>query len=93
MWRRPRDRAGSDGADKVPRYIDPSVELNLGLWMLFAGATVLLFTRVWIKVTRRHGLWYDDYILIASWVSTRISNTGTLVKHDVHSSSFLSTMP
>jgi hypothetical protein len=49
-------------------YVDPSVELNLGLWGLFAGASAFLALRIWIKITRRHGLWYDDYILLASWV-------------------------
>lgn len=49
-------------------YVDPSVQLNTGLWTLFAGATLFLALRVWIKITRRHGLWYDDYILLVSWV-------------------------
>jgi len=64
-----RLREEKDGAEHVTSYVDPSLQLNLGLWFLFAGATVLLFLRVWVKVTRRHGLWYDDYILITSWVS------------------------
>lgn len=51
-------------------YVDPSLELNLGLWMLFAGATVFLALRIWIKITRRHGLWWDDHILLVSWVGT-----------------------
>lgn len=50
-------------------YVNPEKELNAGLWTLFAGATVFLGLRIWIKLTRRHGLWYDDYILIISWVS------------------------
>ena len=49
-------------------YVDPSVQLNTGLWTLFAGASLFLALRVWIKITRRHGLWCDDYILIACWV-------------------------
>ncbi|KAK9777059.1 hypothetical protein SCAR479_06127 [Seiridium cardinale] len=50
----------------VSEFVDPTLQLNLGLWFLFVGATLLLTTRVWIKITRA-GLWYDDYILIASW--------------------------
>jgi hypothetical protein len=65
-----RFRKENDGAEDVTNYVDPSLELNLGLWMLFAGATLLLLLRVWVKITRRHGLWWDDYILITSWVST-----------------------
>lgn len=50
-------------------YISPQKEVNLGLWTLFAGAAVFLSLRLWCKWTRRTGLWYDDYILIISWVS------------------------
>ena len=49
-------------------YVNPEVVLNVGLWMLYAGATVFLALRVWIKVTRRHGLWWDDHILLLTWV-------------------------
>lgn len=51
-------------------YVDPSVQLNVGLWTLFAGASLFLALRVWIKITRRHGLWHDDYILLITWVCT-----------------------
>ncbi|KAH7380436.1 hypothetical protein DE146DRAFT_624766 [Phaeosphaeria sp. MPI-PUGE-AT-0046c] len=56
-------------------YVDPSVQLNTGLWTLFAGATIFLALRVWIKITRRHGLWYDDYILLISWCILAINNS------------------
>jgi hypothetical protein len=56
-------------------YVDPSVRLNVGLWTLFAGASAFLALRVWIKVTRRHGLWYDDYILLVAWVCFSTLNT------------------
>lgn len=67
MWLRPR---ASDGADSITNYVDPQKELNAGLWTLFAGASVFLGLRLYCKITRRHGLWYDDYILILAWVST-----------------------
>lgn len=60
-------RATNDGP--VHAFVNPFVELNAGLWSLFAGATVFLALRLWCKITRRHGLWYDDYILVISWVS------------------------
>ncbi|KAH6999262.1 hypothetical protein BKA56DRAFT_469408 [Ilyonectria sp. MPI-CAGE-AT-0026] len=44
------------------------------LWTLFAGATVFLALRLWVKVTRRHGQWYDDYILIVSWIVLLANN-------------------
>jgi hypothetical protein len=49
-------------------YVNPFAELNVGLWSLFAGATAFLAARVWVKLSWGHRLWYDDYILIVSWV-------------------------
>lgn len=50
-------------------YYDPSVQIWIGLWALFSGVSVFLGLRLWCKITRRHGLWYDDYILIFAYVS------------------------
>ncbi|KAF1849484.1 uncharacterized protein K460DRAFT_376104 [Cucurbitaria berberidis CBS 394.84] len=58
-----------------PKYVDPSVQLNAGLWSLFAGATIFLALRVWIKVTRGHGLWWDDHILLVTWVILAANNS------------------
>ncbi|KAH9866025.1 hypothetical protein J1614_008589 [Plenodomus biglobosus] len=55
-------------------YVDPTVRLNIGLWTLFAGATLFLALRIWIKITRRHGLWWDDRILLISWVILLANN-------------------
>lgn len=51
-------------------YVNPEVQLNLGIWFLYAGATAFLSLRIWIKITRRHGLWWDDWILLVTWVCT-----------------------
>jgi hypothetical protein len=67
MWLGPREK--NDGAEHVTNYVNPEKELNAGLWSLFSGATVFLFMRVYCKITRGHGLWYDDYVLILAWVS------------------------
>ncbi|EKG15479.1 hypothetical protein MPH_07291 [Macrophomina phaseolina MS6] len=56
-------------------YVNPEKELNAGLWTLYAGATAFLALRVWIKITRRHGLWYDDYILLVSWIILTANNS------------------
>ncbi|KAH7139878.1 hypothetical protein B0J13DRAFT_558589 [Dactylonectria estremocensis] len=61
----PRD---DDEDEPVHPFVSPWVELNAGLWSLFAAATLFLALRVYVKVTRRHGLWWDDYILILSWM-------------------------
>lgn len=49
-------------------YVSPEREVYIGLWCLQAGATLFLSARLWAKLTRRHGLWWDDYILITTWV-------------------------
>ncbi|KAJ4343437.1 hypothetical protein N0V87_000202 [Didymella glomerata] len=56
-------------------YVNPEVPLNLGLWFLYAGATFFLALRVWIKVTRRHGLWWDDWILLVTWIILTVNNS------------------
>ncbi|KAJ8106990.1 hypothetical protein OPT61_g9174 [Boeremia exigua] len=56
-------------------YVNPEVPLNLGLWFLYAGATFFLALRVWIKITRRHGLWWDDWILLVTWIILSINNS------------------
>ncbi|KAF1927660.1 uncharacterized protein M421DRAFT_64860 [Didymella exigua CBS 183.55] len=56
-------------------YVNPEVPLNIGLWSLYAGATFFLALRVWIKVTRRHGLWWDDWILLVTWIILSINNS------------------
>ncbi|KAI7778409.1 hypothetical protein LA080_002179 [Diaporthe eres] len=48
--------------------VDPTNEVNAGLWSLFATTTVFLAARLWCKITRRNGLWWDDHILIFSWL-------------------------
>ncbi|KAF7879296.1 hypothetical protein EAF04_000493 [Stromatinia cepivora] len=48
-------------------FVSPEKEVNAGLWSLFGGATVCLGLRLYCKL-RRQGLWWDDYILILSWV-------------------------
>ncbi|KAF7550933.1 hypothetical protein G7Z17_g5385 [Cylindrodendrum hubeiense] len=74
----PRDDEEVDGP--AVAYVNPWTELNLGLWMLFAGATLFLMLRLYVKVTRRHGLWYDDYILTASWMLLLANNA--LIVHE-----------
>lgn len=55
--------------DTTREYIDPTARVNAGIWTLFLAATAFLGLRLWCKIDRKHGLWWDDYILIASWVS------------------------
>lgn len=50
-------------------FVNPSTEVNVGIWLLFVGATAFLGLRLWCKLDRRTGLWWDDHILVAAWVS------------------------
>lgn len=63
-------RARSHIDDETHPYISPHAQINTGIWSLFAVATVFLGSRLWCKLSRKTGtgIWYDDYILIASWV-------------------------
>ncbi|TQN64149.1 hypothetical protein CSHISOI_11274 [Colletotrichum shisoi] len=61
--------------DSVHTFVNPFLQLNVGLWSLFTGATVFLALRLWCKITRRHGLWYDDYILTVTWIILLANNT------------------
>jgi hypothetical protein len=49
-------------------YVSPEKQVYIGLWCLQIGATAFLSARLWAKLTRRHGLWWDDYILMTTWV-------------------------
>lgn len=84
----PRDESVSTGSStttgsvsvETPRagpemqFVDPSSQVNWGIWTLFVGATAFLTLRVWSKMHRRHGLWWDDHILIASWLVLLATN-------------------
>lgn len=43
-------------------------------WFLTALATVFLALRVYCKRTTNLSLWWDDWILIASWVGFRLAS-------------------
>jgi predicted membrane metal-binding protein len=53
---------------EVHIFVNPYLQLNVGLWLLFLGASVLLGLRIWVKLHWGHRLWWDDYILVVSWV-------------------------
>jgi hypothetical protein len=46
---------------------------NVIVWSLTALATAFLGLRVFCKIKKHRGLWWDDWFLVASWVSD-ISN-------------------
>lgn len=44
-------------------------QINFTIWLLTALSAMFLALRVYCKFLRHRGLWWDDHILIASWVS------------------------
>jgi hypothetical protein len=43
--------------------------LLASIWSLATLATIFLALRVYCKWFRHHSMWWDDYVLIAAWVS------------------------
>src|SRR5688572_8364258 len=47
---------------------DYGPQLNFIIWLLTAFALTILGLRVYCKQARGRGLWWDDHVLIISWV-------------------------
>ncbi|EAQ82895.1 hypothetical protein CHGG_11071 [Chaetomium globosum CBS 148.51] len=63
---------GNNNATTTPR-LPPSTDfgpqINLVIWLLTALSSAFLAMRVYCKFLRHRGLWWDDYLLIGSWVA------------------------
>jgi hypothetical protein len=57
-------RAADDGRS----HEDLGPELNIVFWLLTGLAFVFLALRIYCKLHRGRRLWWDDHLLIASWV-------------------------
>ncbi|KAK4243537.1 hypothetical protein C7999DRAFT_44681 [Corynascus novoguineensis] len=44
-------------------------KINSTIWLLTALSSVFLALRVYCKFKRHRGLWWDDYLLIGSWLA------------------------
>ncbi|KAI6778193.1 uncharacterized protein J7T54_000002 [Emericellopsis cladophorae] len=51
-----------------PSLPDNGPTVSAAVWSVFAVATAFLGLRVFCKLRSHHGLWWDDHVLIASWV-------------------------
>jgi len=53
--------------------IDPKVDygpqLNIIVWLLISVSALFLFTRLYLKACQNRGLWWDDYVLLAAWLT------------------------
>ncbi|KAJ5875716.1 uncharacterized protein N7473_013063 [Penicillium subrubescens] len=52
---------------------DRGPRLVASCWSLTAAAAIFLAMRVYCKIWRGRGLWWDDHLLIISWVSLAIA--------------------
>ena len=43
-------------------------EVSAGIWVLITLSGLHLFPRVYLKIYKLKGLWWDDYILVCAWV-------------------------
>ncbi|KAK3946541.1 hypothetical protein QBC32DRAFT_272122 [Pseudoneurospora amorphoporcata] len=48
-------------------------EVSAGLWVLISISGLFLALRVYLKMYRLKGLWWDDYILACAWVTLTLS--------------------
>ncbi|KAK4153779.1 hypothetical protein C8A00DRAFT_33465 [Chaetomidium leptoderma] len=49
--------------------VDYGPQLNALLWLLISLSGLFLFTRLYLKNCQNRGLWWDDWILLASWIA------------------------
>lgn len=63
-----------DGTDFGP-------QLTALEWLLASLSGLFLFTRLYLKTIQKRGLWWDDWILLASWVA--LTAQASLIAHVV----------
>lgn len=56
-------------------------QLNITGWVLTGASGVFLALRVHCKILQKRSLWWDDHLLIASWVSASRVFTLLQAKH------------
>lgn len=42
--------------------------MNTSLWTLVGVSLLFMSLRMYAKITKHRGLWWDDWVLIVSWV-------------------------
>ncbi|KAK6217004.1 hypothetical protein QIS74_07118 [Colletotrichum tabaci] len=52
---------------------DRSTRLLASTWSLVGASAILLFLRIYCKIWRGRGLWWDDHMLIVAWTTLAIS--------------------
>ncbi|KAK5661807.1 hypothetical protein OQA88_9909 [Cercophora sp. LCS_1] len=60
---------------RVTQMEDYGPQVNFTIWLLTALSAAFLALRVYCKFLRHRGLWWDDHVLIAAWLSLALSNS------------------
>ncbi|KAK4243840.1 hypothetical protein C7999DRAFT_35821 [Corynascus novoguineensis] len=65
------DTRANQGPDvfTLPPSTDFGPQFNSTIWLLTALSSAFLALRVYCKFKRHRGLWWDDYLLIGSWLA------------------------
>lgn len=53
--------------------VDYGPQLNALTWLLISTSGLFLLTRLYLKNCQHRGLWWDDWILLGSWVTLTAS--------------------
>lgn len=49
--------------------VDYGPQLNIIVWLIISISALFLFTRLYLKACQNRGLWWDDYLLLAAWLT------------------------
>ncbi|KAK1832925.1 hypothetical protein QBC39DRAFT_380988, partial [Podospora conica] len=49
--------------------VDYGPQLNIIVWLLISVSALFLFTRLYLKACQNRGLWWDDWVLLAAWLT------------------------
>ncbi|KAK0726010.1 hypothetical protein B0H67DRAFT_144941 [Lasiosphaeris hirsuta] len=75
----PRQSPEGSAPDADLPHDDLGPELNAIFWLLTSLSLGFLSLRLYCKLTRGRQLWWDDYLLTASWVALAVSASTTSV--------------
>ncbi|CAK7226338.1 hypothetical protein SEUCBS140593_006208 [Sporothrix eucalyptigena] len=70
---RPRQATTTIPAADLP-HDNQAPQLNFTIWLLTGLSLGFLSLRIYCKFLRGRGLWWDDYVLITSWVSLALAS-------------------
>lgn len=62
------DAAASSDSSAQLSHNNYGPQISFTIWFLAALSSLFLALRIYCKALRKRGLWWDDHVLIASWV-------------------------